>query len=99
LPVFDEEAEVLAQLASLVEGNGQFDIADSDEFIEGGVEGLDKRILRSLRRGDYAVHGHVDLHGMTREVARDAIETFINDARKKSWRCVLIVHGRGLHSK
>lgn len=99
LSVYNEDAEVLAQLASLVEGTGHFDISDSDEFIEGAAEGLDRRILRSLKRGDYAVHGHVDLHGMTRETAREAVETFIADARRRGHRCVLIVHGRGLHSK
>lgn len=99
VPVYDEDAEVLAQLASLIEGSAHFDISDSDEFIEGGIEGLDRRILRSLRRGDYAVHGHLDLHGMTREPAKDAVEAFLTEARRKSWRCVVIVHGRGHHSK
>lgn len=99
LPIVDEEAEVLASLASLVEGTGHFDISDSDEFIEGAAEGLDRRILRGLKRGDYAVHGHVDLHGMIAKDAREAVETFIQESRRKGLRCVLIVHGRGLHSK
>ena len=99
LPIIDDEAEVLAELASLVDGDGTFDIADSDEFIEGSVEGLDRRILRSLRRGDYTVHGHADLHGLTKDKAREAVDTFIHASRKNGHRCVLIIHGRGLHSK
>ncbi|MFO0723043.1 MAG: Smr/MutS family protein [Myxococcota bacterium] len=94
-----EEAEVLANLASLVDGTGTFDISDSDEFIEGAVEGLDRRILRNLRRGDYAVEAHVDLHGLTKEPAKDAVESFIAESRRRGQRCVLIVHGRGLNSK
>ena len=97
--IHDEEAETLAELASLVDGTGRFDISDSDEFIEGCVEGLDRRILRRLRRGDYSVQAHLDLHGLTRDPARVAVETFIAESRRATRRCVLIVHGRGLNSK
>lgn len=99
VPIYDEDAEVCAELASLVDGTGTFDISDSDEFIEGAATGLDRRILQRLRRGDYAVNAHLDLHGMTREVARDAVEQFVLQSRRNRHRCVLIVHGRGLNSK
>lgn len=99
LPLFDEEAEALAELASLVDGTGTFDISDSDEFIEGSITGLDRRILTRLKQGDYAVRAHIDLHGMTREPAREAVEEFILASRRHGHRCVLIVHGRGLNSK
>lgn len=95
----DEDEEVLDTLSELVAGHGPFDIADSDEFIEGAVPDLDKRILRRLRRGDYAIQAHLDLHGMVRTEARLALERFIAQSRWKGLRCVLVVHGRGLHSK
>jgi DNA-nicking Smr family endonuclease len=57
----EEEAEAYAQLADLVDGAGPFDIADGDEYIEGLAPGIDKRLLRKLKRGDYALQGHVDL--------------------------------------
>jgi DNA-nicking Smr family endonuclease len=94
-----EEAEAYAQLSDLVEGVGPFDISDSDEYIEGIAPGLDKRLLSRLRRGDYAVQGHVDLHGMTREEARIRVEQFVAESITRGHRCVLIVHGRGLNSK
>lgn len=99
LPVYDEEAEALAELASLVDGSMHFDISDSDEFIEGCMEGLDRRVLQKLRRGDFAHRGHLDLHGMNREQARAAVEQFIVERKKYGHRCVLIVHGRGHNSK
>jgi DNA-nicking Smr family endonuclease len=55
--------------------------------------------VRRLRRGDYSVQGHLDLHGMTKEEAKVAAERFLRDARSDAKRCVLLVHGRGLHSK
>ncbi len=94
-----DEAEAYAQLADLVEGSGTFDIADSDEFIEGIAPGLDRRILKRLRKGDYALQGHVDLHGMNREEARVAVDKFVSESRAAGRRCVLIIHGRGLNSK
>jgi DNA-nicking Smr family endonuclease len=97
-PVGDD-AEVLASLADLCGGDGPFDIADSDEYIEGVAEGIDRRLLRRLRAGDYAVQAHVDLHGLTRDEAKEKVGRFIVDSRRAGRRCVLIVHGRGLHSK
>jgi len=94
-----DDAEVLASLADLCGGDGPFDIADSDEYIEGLADGIDRRLLRRLRAGDYAVQAHLDLHGATQKEARDRVSRFILESRRAGRRCVLIVHGRGLHSK
>src|SRR5262249_16701648 len=67
----DDDAEVLAALADLCGGDGPFDIADTDEYIEGTAEGIDRRLLKRLRAGDYAVQAHIDLHGATRDEARE----------------------------
>jgi DNA-nicking Smr family endonuclease len=82
-----------------VQGDRPFDLADSDEFIEGWVAGFDHAIVRRLRRGEYAVQAHYDLHGLTKDEARAAAERFLKESRERGKRCVLLVHGRGLHSK
>ncbi len=97
--IIDEEEEALDVLCELVAGSGPFDVADSDEYIEGAVAGLDNRILRRLRRGDYAVQAHLDLHGLTRSEAKEALVGFVDQSCYRGYRCVLVVHGRGLHSK
>ena len=97
--IIDENAEALAQLSELVSGQGEFDIADSSEFIEGASPGTDRNLLRALRRGDFSLQGRLDLHGMTQAEAKEAVERFLTDSRRAKRRCVLIVHGRGLHSK
>jgi DNA-nicking Smr family endonuclease len=94
-----EEDEALLQLSELVTGEGDFNLADSDEFIEGAAPNLDANILRKLHRGDYAVRAHLDLHGLTRAEAKTQLEVFLRTAQQQQYRCVLIVHGRGLHSK
>ncbi len=97
--LIDENAEALAQLSELVSGSGEFDISGSDEFIEGASPGTDRNLLRSLRRGDFSLQGRLDLHGMTQAEAKEAVDRFLTDSRRTGKRCVLIVHGRGLHSQ
>ena len=94
-----DEAEAYAELADLVDGEGSFDISSTDEYIEGVAPGLDKRLLRKLKCGDYAIQSHLDLHGLVQKEARAEVEAFLDGARSSGHRCVLIVHGRGLHSK
>lgn len=94
-----EEAEVMQALRDLVEGEAPLCIHQTDEAIEGAVGGLDPRILGKLRRGEFSVQDHLDLHGHTREEAREKVETFLLDAIAEGKRCVLIIHGRGHGSK
>ncbi len=95
----DEEALVMKQLDELVHGVQPFDFADTDEFIQAAVAGFDRRVLRKLRRGEYAIQGHIDLHGCNRAEAREQVAAFIRRSYEENKRCVLIVHGRGLGSK
>jgi DNA-nicking Smr family endonuclease len=97
--VVDEDAEALAELSELVAGTGVFDISDSTEYVEGAVVGLDPRIVRRLRRGEFAYQAMIDLHGMSAAAARVEVERFITSALAAGHREVLIVHGRGHNSK
>jgi len=59
--------------------------------------GVDRRTLRKLRRGQYVAARHLDLHGTTSKEALAEVRRFIEQHRG-AYRCVAIVHGRGLHS-
>jgi DNA-nicking Smr family endonuclease len=98
-PVVDDDAEALAVLSDLVTGNGVFDISDSSEYVEGAVVGLDPRILKRLRNGEFAYQAILDLHGKSAAAARVEVERFIIGASAAGHRGVLIVHGRGHRSK
>ena len=95
----DPDIQAYDELRALVSGDAPFDIADSDEFIEGAQQGLDPRVLKKLRRGEFSVQGHLDLHGLFKDDAKAALEAYLTRARHEGKRCVLVVHGRGLHSK
>jgi DNA-nicking Smr family endonuclease len=61
-------------------------------------KGLGGDVLSRLRRGHWSVQGELDLHRHNRDQARDALTEFINEARNCGWRCVRVIHGKGLSS-
>src|SRR5450432_1930660 len=95
----EDDDEVRAQLAALVRGETAFDLSDTEEFLEGAVADLDRRTRQKLRRGDLALQGHIDLHGMTRDEAKGALEEFVVTQHEAGHRVLLVVHGRGRNSK
>lgn len=60
-----------------------------------GAAGLDRRRAKRLRRGEMAIDGRLDLHGMTREEARGALAGFLAAAQGRGGRCVLVITGKG----
>ncbi len=94
-----EEAEALAALSDLVTGVAHFDVTDTREYIEGIVVGLDPRVVRRLRHGDFSWQAYLDLHGMVATEAHAAVDRFLHEAFRNGLRCVLLVHGRGHNSK
>jgi len=98
VPQASEDAEAYARLADLVAGHGTFDIADTVEYVEGLAPGVDRRLLKRLRQGDFSMQAHLDLHGLTRAEAREEVEKFLLESRGAGRRSVLLVHGRGLNS-
>ena len=75
-----------------------------DLHLEGGDEaawarpGINRRVLRDLRRGRWVVQGQLDLHGHDRHAARSLIASFLTESIAREHRCVRIVHGKGLRS-
>jgi DNA-nicking Smr family endonuclease len=89
---------VREELMELITGGASVDVADTAEYVEGYVPGLDRKIVKRLRRGELAVQSHLDLHGRTLDEAYEALMRFITSSRRAHHRCVLVIHGRGLHS-
>ena len=54
----------------------------------------EKRRLRAMRP-----QAEIDLHGMTLEEAYGALVTFFDDAVRREYQKVLIIHGKGNHSQ
>ena len=61
-------------------------------------QGIPRRTLRRLRRGQISVQDELDLHGLRIHQARDALAEFLADCRTRRLSCVRIIHGKGLGS-
>lgn len=68
------------------------------DHIEGTTRRADEHLLEGLRNGNYSIQAHLDLHGLTRQDAREAVEGFILKSVRGGISCVRIVHGVGRHS-
>lgn len=93
------ESEALGELEAFVEGRGEMDPFATGEGVEGARTRTGRRYLRRLKRGDFSVQDHLDLHGLDVDEAREALERFLKRARQKGHTCVRVVHGRGMHSE
>ena len=79
----------------------EFDVEtllDTDDALSYRRMGIGTDVTRKLRKGGWSIQGQVDLHGLRREDAREALVDFIKDAARMGWRCVRVVHGKGLGS-
>ncbi len=81
----------------------------SDEYepteVETGEEllyvrpGLQRLVLRKLRRGQFVIEAELDLHGQTVPQARSRLDAFLRAAQIAGKRCVRIIHGKGKGSE
>jgi DNA-nicking Smr family endonuclease len=61
-------------------------------------DGVDMLLLRRLRRGDFRVESAIDLHGLTGPAATAALVQFLAGALARGYRCVRVIHGKGMRS-
>jgi DNA-nicking Smr family endonuclease len=73
-------------------------LLDVDDALSFRRPGIGTDVTKRLRKGDWSIQGEIDLHGLRREEAREALAEFIREAHKRGWRCVRVVHGKGLGS-
>ena len=79
----------------------EFDIStllDADDQLSFRRPGIGTDVTRKLRKGEWSIQGQIDLHGLRSDEARNAMGQFIRDAKRMGWRCVRVVHGKGLGS-
>jgi len=94
----NNDAEILLKLSNLINKGEGFVIADTTEYIEGTGYRVHPEIARRLHRGEFAIEAHIDLHGLTADVAKEVFDLFLENSIKTGKRAVLVVHGRGLCS-
>lgn len=88
-----DERAVLVQALS-----DDFDVEsllETDESLSFRRPLISLEVVRKLRRGHWALQAQIDLHGLRRDEAREAVGAFIRSADTRGLRCLRIVHGKG----
>jgi len=88
----DERAALREALSDEVDVETLLLTDDGLSFRRPGV-GLD--VTARLRRGHWSIQHQIDLHGLRRDEAREALAAFIREAMRRGLRCVRVVHGKG----
>ncbi|MBK9029836.1 MAG: Smr/MutS family protein [Myxococcales bacterium] len=70
----------------------------TDDEVSARAPGVNRAQLAELRRGSVRVEATLDLHGLTTAAAAPALERFLLESVRLRRRCVLVIHGKGLHS-
>ena len=78
---------------------GRFAVDRLGERSEGLAQGVDRKHLLRLRRGEQQIERRVDLHGLVAAEAKRLLALELSQAQAAGFRCVLVIHGRGLHSE
>ena len=87
--------EALALAATLSDEFDASTLLDTDAELSYRREGIGSDVLARLRRGQWTIQRQLDLHGLRRDQARDALASFIRQAERDGVRCVRIIHGKG----
>ena len=92
----EDDAAVLRESLS-----DQFEVdhlLEDDPSLSFSRAGIGSDVVRKLRKGYWPVQDELDLHGLRRDGAREAIGDFLHKAGKRKLRCVCVIHGKGLGS-
>jgi len=92
---FLDERQVLHDLLSEKFDPAEMETGDELLFLR---EGIQRSVLRKLRRGQFSINAELDLHGLIVSQAREAVVNFLHYCLDRGLRCVRIVHGKGYGS-
>jgi DNA-nicking Smr family endonuclease len=76
----------------------RFVVEESDGLRFARREDVARRRLADLRAGRVPVDREIDLHGLRAREAKRALLDALVRAQRSGARCVLVIHGAGLHS-
>ena len=93
----EDDAAVLSESLS--------DLFEVDHYLEDdpalnySAPGVGPDVMKKMRKGYWPVQDELDLHGMNRDQARDALGAFLTRSAQRNHRCVCVIHGRGFGSR
>lgn len=73
----------------------ELSVADTLSFVGAGLQ---KSVLRKLKRGFFGIDAELDLHGLTAHQAKRLLNGFLQRRSMSQLRCIYIIHGKGYRS-
>jgi len=90
-----DEKQVLVDMLSDEYLTSELQPGDILSFVRPGIQ---KTVFKKLRSGKFRMDAEFDLHGMRSQDARLYVQSFLAEAQENDWRCIRIIHGKGLRS-
>jgi DNA-nicking Smr family endonuclease len=92
------DCDALQALKEIVAGRRAINLADTQEYVEWINDDVRGDFTRLLHEGRFSVKDCLDLHGLTVDEAEEAVALFFRESLRKGYKCLKIIHGRGLRS-
>ena len=87
-----DEREVLRESLLPPADHALLDTGDELSFRRPWIR---EELLRKLRRGHFSIAAEIDLHGLVRHEAHEALRGFITESADRRLGCVRVIHGKG----
>lgn len=71
-------------------------LGDKPRTLRYGVDGIEPRRKHRIAKEREEIGARIDLHGLTQERARAALDAFVLRAWNDGWRAVLVITGKGV---
>jgi DNA-nicking Smr family endonuclease len=94
----DEEIAAVLAESMLSDGFDVDGLLDEDPSLSWSAPGVGPDVVKKLRKRRWPVEDELDLHGLTRDMARRHFDNFLRRSNKRGIRCVRIIHGVGYGS-
>lgn len=96
-PAVDSSRQELPKVNPMELWLRRYGVVDKDSLARETEERERSRNREYLKK--LPIGAKIDLHGLTRDEAWERLDTFIGDCSRRGIQKVLIVHGKGHHSK
>ena len=73
----------------------RLDPVNTEDFLEFARSGVQYKVLRKMRQGQYNAEAILDLHGKTGREASESLSQFLLQCQHQGLRHILIIHGKG----
>jgi DNA-nicking Smr family endonuclease len=99
-PRTQDDEQALARLGALVGEAERFELRlDDDGYVEARKLDAPRQALRELRSPAFRAEATLDLHGERAEAAANALDRFVRAQHRRGARRLLVITGKGQHSK